>query len=302
MIEPQDERARPGTDEAFGDAVTFAFGDEESELFASARIGFSPATGTLSALAVVFAGREPVAAMARGDIEADAVDWQAAEAAGVRATIEEPLRRWSVGFEGDGAGFNARLQALTGPMEFAPDSPAALVGGVQGYEQLCAVEAEVTVGGETRSLECLGQREHSWGTPRWDHIARAATVSAWLAPDRAIALRTARLAGAEGHEDEAISAVLVDADPANPDAGPRAHEVAEPRLSTTYDAEGHQRRAGLELWVGEEDQLPRRAGGRALCGTTLELGRLRLDSAFFAWRMEGRAGVGRYDVVRRADA
>ena len=302
MIEPQDERARPGTDEAFGDSVTFAFGDEDSELFASARIGFSPATGALSALAVVFAGREPVAAVARADIEAGAVDWQAAEAAGVRATIEEPLRRWSVGFEGDGAGFSARLEALTGPMEFAPDSPAVRVGGVEGYEQLCAVEAEVTVGGETRSLECLGQREHSWGTPRWDHIARAATVSAWLAPDRAIALRTARLAGAEGHEDEAISAVLVDADPASPDAGPRAHEVAEPRLSTTYDAEGHQRRAGLELWVGEEDQLPRRAGGRALCGTTLELGRLRLDSAFFAWRMEGRAGVGRYDVLRRADA
>ena len=53
--------------------------------------------------------------------------------------------------------------------------------------------------------------------------------------------------------------------------------------------------------MGEEDQLPRRAGGRALCGTTLELGRLRLDSAFFAWRMEGRAGVGRYDVLRRTD-
>jgi hypothetical protein len=302
VIEPQDERARPGTDEAFGDAVTFAFGDEESGLFATARIGFAPAAGTLSALAVVFAGNEPVAALARGDIEAGDVDWQAAEADGVRATIEEPLRRWSVGFDGDGAGFSAHFEALTEPMEFGADSPAARVGGVQGYEQLCGVEAEVTAGGETRSLRCLGQREHSWGAPRWDDIARAATVSAWLAPDRAIALRTVRPAGAEGHEDEAVSAVLVDADPADPDAGPQAHAVAEPRLSTTYDGEGHQRRAGLELWVGEEDQLPRRAGGRALCGTTLELGRLRLDSAFFAWRMEGRAGVGRYDVLRRADA
>jgi hypothetical protein len=301
VIEPQDEGARPGTDEAFGDAVTFAFGDEESGLFATARIGFSPALGTLSALAVIFAGGEPAAALARGDIEAGEMDWKAAEADGVRSTIDEPLRRWSVGFDGDGAGFSARFEALTEPMEFAPDSPAAHVGGVQGYEQLCAVEAEVTVGAETHRLRCLGQREHSWGTPRWDDIGRAATVSAWLAPDRAIALRTARPAGAAGHEDEAVSAVFVDADPADPDAGPRLHAVAEPRLSTTYDDEGHQRRAGLELWVGEEDQLPRRAGGRALCGTTLELGRLRLDSAFFAWRMEGRAGVGRYDVLRRAD-
>jgi hypothetical protein len=302
VIEPQDERVRPGTDEAFADAVTFAFGDEDTGLFATARIGFSPATGTLSALAVVFAEHEPVTALARGDIEADEVDWQAVEADGLRATIEEPLQRWSVSFDGDGAAFTARFEALAEPMEFGADSPAAQLGGVEGYEQLCAVEAEVTVGGETTHLRCLGQREHSWGTPRWDETARAATVSAWLAPDRAFAVRTVRPAGAEGHDDEAVSAVLVDADPADPDAGPHARQVTEPRLSTTYDDEGHQRRAGLELWVGEEDQLPRRAGGRALCGTTLELGRLRLDNAFFAWSMEGRAGVGRYDVLRRADA
>jgi hypothetical protein len=35
------------------------------------------------------------------------------------------------------------------------------------------------------------------------------------------------------------------------------------------------------------------------CGTSLDLGRLHLDCAFFSWRMEGRAGVGRYDVLRR---
>jgi hypothetical protein len=302
VIEPQDERTRPGTDEGFGDAVTFAFGDEDSELFATARIGFSPASGTLSALAVLFAAGVPVAAVARGDIEGGDVDWTSAEADGVRAAIDEPLRRWSVGFEGHGAGFSARFEALAQPMEFGADSPVARAGGVEGYDQLCAVEAEVAVGGETRELRCLGEREHSWGAPRWDQIARAGTLSAWLAPDRAIALRTVRPAGVEGTDDEAVSAVLVDADPAEPAAGPEARPVAEPRLSTTYDPEGHQRRAGLELWVGEDDQLPRRAGGRALCGTTLELGRLRLDTAFFAWRMEGRAGVGRYDLLRRADA
>jgi hypothetical protein len=187
-------------------------------------------------------------------------------------------------------------------MEFGSDSLAVRAGGVEGYEQLCAVEAEVTVGGETRELRCLGSRDHSWGVPRWDQLSRAATLSAWLAPDRALALRSVRPARAAGHEDEAISGVLVEVDPADPDAGPQAHAVAEPRLSTTYDDEGHHRRAGLELWVGEEDQLPRRAGGRALCGTTLELGRLTLDSAFFAWTMEGRAGVGRYEVLRRVEA
>jgi hypothetical protein len=37
-----------------------------------------------------------------------------------------------------------------------------------------------------------------------------------------------------------------------------------------------------------------------VCGTSLELGRLRLDAAFFRWRMGGREGIGRYDVLRRA--
>jgi len=160
----------------------------------------------------------------------------------------------------------------------------------------------VTVAGEMRALRCLGHREHSWGAPRWDDVGRAAVLSAWLAPDRAIALRTVRPAGAPGHEDEAVSAVLLETDPADPDATAKPNAVAVPRLSSTYDDAGHQRRAGLELWVGEEDQVPRRAGGRALCGTTLELGRIALDAAFFAWTMEGRAGVGRYDALRRTDA
>jgi hypothetical protein len=302
MTVAQDEDVRPGTDEGFSDAVTLAFGDAEADLFAVARIGFSPAAGTCSALALVFSEREPVAALARGDLPADGLDWRGAEAAGVRTGIDEPLRRWSASLQADGVAFDARFEALAEPMEFGPESPAAAAGGVEGYEQLCTVEAEVTTDGRARELRCLGQREHAWGTAHWDRIARATTVSAWLAPDRALALRAIRPADAEGHEDEAVSAVLVEDDPADPEGGPTPVPVAEPRLSTTYDGEGHQRRAGLELWVGEEDALPRRAGGRALCGTTLDLGRLRLDTAFFAWRMEGREGVGRYDVVRRVDA
>ena len=80
---------------------------------------------------------------------------------------------------------------------------------------------------------------------------------------------------------------------------PQAVAVAEPRLSTTYDAEGRQRRAGLELYVDSEDAYPRRAAGEVVAGTSLDLGRLRLDCAFFRWRMEGRTGVGRYDVLRK---
>ena len=74
--------------------------------------------------------------------------------------------------------------------------------------------------------------------------------------------------------------------------------VPEAYLSTTSDAEGRQRRAGIELWTDPE-RWPQRAAGEVLCGSSLDLGRLRYDCAFFGWRMEGRSGVGRYDVLRR---
>jgi hypothetical protein len=76
--------------------------------------------------------------------------------------------------------------------------------------------------------------------------------------------------------------------------------VEEPRLSTTYDGDGHQRRAGLELWVSEEEGYPRRLAGQVICGSSLDLGSLRLELAFMRWHGEGVGGIGRYDVLRRA--
>jgi hypothetical protein len=77
-------------------------------------------------------------------------------------------------------------------------------------------------------------------------------------------------------------------------------EIDNARLSTTYDADGHTRRAGLELWPAGEDEWARRGAGEVLCGSSLDLGALRLDCAFFRWHLEGNAGVGRYDIVRRS--
>ena len=42
------------------------------------------------------------------------------------------------------------------------------------------------------------------------------------------------------------------------------------------------------------------SAGEVVCGSTFELGALRLDTAFFRFRMEGREGAGRYDLLRRA--
>lgn len=291
-VGPEHERARPG---ALTDAVTFSFADPAGGLYGLARLGLSGggADRRGSALAILFAGRLPVAAIAEGDVAvAPDADWAALALPGVAASVEAPLERWSVRMAGERHGFALTFEAASPPAELDGDDPAARAGGMTGYEQLCRVRGEVAVDGAPRAVEAVGQRGHTWGAPDWRRLASAHTLSVWLEGDRGVALTALHGARDEGHGDGARWAALLERDATTP--------VADPRLSTTYDGEGRQRRAGLELWVDGEEGYPRRAAGTVVCGSTLELGQLRLDCSFMRWTMEGRTGVGRYDVLRRA--
>ena len=301
MIGPEDEEPHAGDGQGFGDAVTFSWGDREAGLYGSARAGLTPAAGTASALAFLFEGRQAAAGHVEGGIPVGEPSFADIGVGPIRARTEESLSRWTVAFDSDDGGFRLAFSALGPPLEVGPDDPAGRTGGMRGYDHLCRVEGEVTIGGKTRELRCLGQRGHAWGAPDWGAIERAATLSAWLGPDLALGVEAVRPAGEASQENEAVSALLLE--PAEEAPGTTVRRFADSRISTTYDAEGRQRRVGLELWVeeeGEEPGLPRRAFGEILCGTTLDLGRLRLDAAFVAWRMEGAEGVGRYDVLHRA--
>ena len=282
----------PRAGEGGADAVTVAFGDPGSGLYGLARAGLSGiAEPRASGLALLFSGGEPVTVRAEDDVPAFDRDWQDSVAAGVHTEVVEPLRRWTMEVEGVLA---LELEAISAPAVLGADTRAAKLGGMEGYEQLCRVRGTVRVEGAEVAVDCLGQRGHSWGRPDWSRLTLARTVSAWLDDGTAVTLTAVRGAKAKHHADEAVAAFVV------ADGLPRP--VAEPLLSTTYDEEGRQRMAGLELWVGEDDGYPHRAAGQVVCGTTLDLGALRMDCAFFRWRMEGRSGVGRYDVVRRVAA
>lgn len=289
-VAPSDEPPRAGEDPAFRDAVTFAFGDPETQLYGLARVAVGG--GRASAFAVVFAGGAPVGATSDVvEMTAAASGWDDVEAAGVRTRVLAPLGSWTVTYDGAEAGFDLRFEAISAPAQLDRDDPVARAGGSAGYEQLCEVSGTVRHGRGSQPVRSLGQRGHQWGTPDWGQIELARTVCAWLAADRAVSLTAVRAASAKHHDDEAVAAFVID--------GGEPHPVFDPRLSTTYDHELRQRRASLELWMEEEGGVARRAAGQALCGTTIELGELRLQSAFFVWRMEGREGVGRYDVLRR---
>jgi hypothetical protein len=293
-VGPADEAPR----EAATDSVTFAFGDAGQRLFGLARLGIArdPSGALLgSALALLFADRSPVAAVARGGLPvAGGEPWEACELAGVRATVDAPLDRWTVAFEsGDGQGFALEFGALAAPAALADDAPAAQLGGMAGYDQPCRVRGTIRAVGREYGVDALGQRGHAWGDPDWERIELARTVTAWTDGGSA-ALTAIRAAGAQHHADEATWAAVWEPD--------GVLEIDDGRLSTTYDADGHTRRAGLELWpvAAEGQDWPRRAAGDVLCGSSLDLGALRLDCSFFRWHLEGRAGVGRYDILRRA--
>ena len=292
VVPEQDAPRTPAApDPAFRDAVTFAFGDPAAKLYGHARIGLG-ADGA-SGVAALFAGSDVVTAATEAGVEvAEPSSWEGVHVAGLSTKVDKPMTAWTLSFDRGEHGFDLRFEAVSAPAVLRADSELARTGGMEGYEQLCSVSGSVRVGGRSRQVRCLGQRGHIWGAPDWKRLELARTLSAWLGADRAVMISAARAAKARGHGDEALAGWVVDAGEPWP--------IAEPRVSTTYDGELRQQRAGLELWMDEESDYARRAAGQVLCGTTLDLGDLRLDTSFFAWRMEGREGVGRYDVMRRS--
>jgi hypothetical protein len=288
---PELDEPRAPTGERFSDAVTVSFGDRDADVYGLLRVGLT--TGAqASALALLFSGGEVAAAHAAGNIAVAEPSFSPPELGDSGIETILPLEQWRARFtDDDGGGFDLDVEALSPPLGL--DLAAA---DSECYEQLCRVSGVVRFEGTERRVDCLGQRGHTWGEPDWERIELTRSLSAWLDENAAIALSSVRPADAESHADEAVSAVLVEP----VEERVLARYLAESRVSTTYDHDGRQRRASLELWESEEAEYPRRVTGALLCGTSLELGRLRLDCAFFEWHMEGRAGVGRYDVLRRA--
>jgi hypothetical protein len=293
--------------EGHSDAVTVAFSDDAADVCGVARVGRARAGGQVftSGLALLFAGGQPVAVRAEGGLtpDEDSSAWGGCEAAGLETDVAEPLSRWSVHFaDEDGRhGFSLDLSAISAPAMLEAGLPAGKLGGMEGYDQLVSVNGTVVVDGATRRFTGRGQRGHSWGAPDWDKLTLARTLGVWMEDGRGVTMTSVRPVKATSHADEAMHAVLLAPSGENGDGAAVPVVVADPRLSTTYDSEGRQQHAGLELYVGEDDDYARRAAGEVACGTTLDLGRLRLDCAFFTWRMEGRSGVGRYDVLRRVE-
>jgi len=106
-----------------------------------------------------------------------------------------------------------------------------------------------------------------------------------------LALSAARPARGRGHGDETVAAVLCGADGAPVD-------VSEALLSTEYGPDGVQRRATLELWLDGEDAAPIRGAGSLINASEVNHPGLTGTIAFFRWALEGREGLGHYEILR----
>jgi hypothetical protein len=161
--------------------------------------------------------------------------------------------------------------------------------GISAQHQLAHVRGIVVLDGGERELDCPGQRSVRLGALDGKRFTALRAVSAWFGGEEGLAVLAARPRRARGHDTEVLDAVLLESGV--------AVRVTEPRLSSTYGADGAPARVGLELWLGddESDQYPRRAAAEAkgpslVCDPSLR-------SELLRWHMRGRQGIGVYDLL-----
>jgi len=106
-----------------------------------------------------------------------------------------------------------------------------------------------------------------------------------------LAVTSALPAGAREHGEEEVAAVLCD-----PDAAPVTFDEA--LISTEYGEDGVPRRVSLELWPDAENGQPLRGAGSLISSASVQRPGLNAEIAFFRWSLEGREGLGTYEVAR----
>jgi hypothetical protein len=289
VITPEHEQAQSDAGPGFFDAVSIDFCDAEHELFGLLRIARLPGQERTSALALFFAHGELLSSHS-AETQSSLGDWRQAEVDGISATTEDPLERWrAVLVDGDN-GFELEARAVSTPLDLnEADAAVADVAGVDRYEQICTIDGKARVNRRSLAIQCLGRRQHAWGAHDWERMERWRSIYA-ASEARGVSVVSARPAGSAGHGDELRSAQLVA-------GGERPLAFEEVRISTVYGNDRLPAKAGLELFM-PENEYPKRVSGHALCGTTVDAGAQSVQSVcFFRWSLDGEPALGAYETL-----
>jgi hypothetical protein len=187
--------------------------------------------------------------------------------------------------EPSGEGWRAEL-AERFSLELAPVTPEVDLGVVTA--RVCRVRGEVGEG----TVDCLGTLGVTHEAPSWDELDAVRSISALVDEGNALLAVARRPRDAPGHGDELVQATLISDGEVRP--------VEDARISTVYDGGGRQRSAGLELWLPGEE-YSRRGSGQVIAGSSLDLDGLQVHAAVFRWRLDGREGIGAYELMVRAE-
>lgn len=183
----------------------------------------------------------------------------------------------------DGDGWRAELDDRLS-LALAPASPEVDLDGVTA--RICRVTGAV----DGTQVDCLGTFSITSVAPRWEELQAVRSISALVDEGTGLLALARRPRDAAGHGDEQVRAGLfVDGE---------LHEVEDARISTVYDGGGRQRSAGLELWLPDEE-YPRRGSGLVIAGSSFELETIQVHAAVFRWRLDGREGIGAYELMVR---
>jgi hypothetical protein len=185
----------------------------------------------------------------------------------------------------EGEGWRAELPGRLS-LRLDPLSEEIELGGVRA--RVCRVSGEAA----GRPTSCLGTFSVTTVTPRWDELDALRSLSVLVDDRHALLALARRPRDAKAHGEELVRAGLI--------VDGELREVEEARISTVYDGGGRQRSAGLELWLPGEE-FPRRGSGLVIAGSSLELDPVRVHAAVFRWRLDGREGIGAYELMVRVE-
>jgi hypothetical protein len=155
------------------------------------------------------------------------------------------------------------------------------------------VAGRLTLAGETVSFDTSGRRGGRAGTEALDGLDSVREVSAWFEPAEAVALLALRPRRTKGHDQDAITAAVID-----PEGWP---PVTDPRLSTTYTAAGDPAHVGLELWSDDPESFPRRLAGESTGSrAAASAGGWSVSAERLLCHSRGNEGMGVYLIARPA--
>jgi hypothetical protein len=183
----------------------------------------------------------------------------------------------------DGDGWRAELGERLA-LSLEPVSAEVDLDGVAA--RICRVTGKV----DGTSVDCLGTFSITSVAPRWEELQAVRSISALVDEGNGMLALARRPRDAPGHGGEEVRAGLF--------VEGELHQVEEARISTVYDGGGRQRSAGLELWLPGEE-FPRRGSGQVIAGSTFELETIQVHAAVFRWRLDGREGIGAYELMVR---